>query len=406
LAWGQREAASSASHQPPSVEVTRPQRGTVSHKVQLPGFVEAFEQADLYAKTSGYLSEVRADIGDHVKAGEILAVIDVPEQVNDLAEAKATLVAKQQMLKAAEAAVEQSKRGLETAQRQLERYQAQGTLEESTLKRQEELFANKAATNRQLDEFRAKAAVARADVGVAEAKIEAAKADVRGAEAARGVAMAQVEVAAAQVEKIATLLKYAQIAAPFDGVVTRRLANRGDLTQAAMTNRTSPLFTVQRIDVVRVVCDVPETDAARVRANDIAHVKLIGAEGKPIDGKITRLASALSPTSRTMRTEIHLPNAEGQYLPGIYAQVTMELSRRENALTVPSSAVGSDPKGTFVYTAVDGKLTRTSVKVGINEGGLAEVTEGLAEDGQVVINVKGAPQPGTAIAAAPPSPKQ
>jgi RND family efflux transporter MFP subunit len=405
-AWAQRENATAANKQPPSVEVTKPQRGTVSHKVQFPAFVEAFEQADLYAKTSGYLSEVRADIGDRIKAGQILAVIDVPEQVNDLTEAKAMLVAKQQLLKAAEATVDQSKRALETAQRQLERYRAQTTLEESTLKRQEELFANKAATNQQLDEFRAKAAVARADVGVAEAKIEAAKADVRGAEAAKGVATAQVDVAAAQVEKITTLLGYSRIAAPFDGVVTRRLANRGDLAQAAMASRTSPLFTVQRIDIVRVVCEVPEAEAARVRVDDLAHVRLIGAEGKTIDATVTRLASALNPTSRTMRTEIHLANTDGRYLPGIYTQVALELGRRENAITVPSTAVGSDAKGTFVYTIVGGKVMRTAVKIGLNEGGVAEVTEGLAEDAQVVITAKGAPQPGTAIAAAPTSAKQ
>jgi multidrug resistance efflux pump len=140
-----------------------------------------------------------------------------------------------------EALLDSKQRSLETAQRQVDHSKANVTLQDVTLKRQEVLFKGRNIANQTLDEARANAEIAKADVGVAEAN--------------RAFA-AQVALAAATVEKIKALLGYSQIVAPFDGVVARRLMNRGDLVQAATTTRTTPLFTVQRIDTIRVFCDV------------------------------------------------------------------------------------------------------------------------------------------------------
>jgi len=288
----------------------------------LPATVEAYEMTDMYAKTSGYLSDVKADIGDHVKAGQVLAIIDEPELEKDLAEAEALLQARQKMLEAADASIVQARKLLEVAHQQLNRYKADLQFQEVTLKRQRELFAGKAITDQQLDDIRAKTEVARADAGVAEAKIAGAEADVKAAEASRAVAAAQVGVAAAQVEKIKTLIQYTKIVAPFDGVVTRRLVNRGDLAQAATTGRTSPLFTVQRLDTVRVFCDVPEANVPQVHVGDSAQVKVFAAPTQPIDAHVTRSSFALNPATRTMRIEIDLKNPQEKLLPGMYAQVT------------------------------------------------------------------------------------
>jgi len=298
---------------------------TQPHKVEVPGTLEAFEQTDLCTKVSGYLSDVRVDIGDHVKAGDLLATIDVPELQNDLAEAIALHAARQRSLEAADAVIEQAKSALETAQKQLDRYKADLTLQESTLKRQEQLYANKAATDQQLDEVRSKTEVARAETAVAQAKIAGAAADLKSAEAGRAVAAAQVDVAAASIAKTKTLIGYTKIAAPFDGAISRRLVNRGDLVQASLSNRSSPLFTLQRLDVIRVFCEVPEADVAFVQINDAATIKLYGA-AKPIDAKVTRVARSLNPQSRTMRTEIDIPNPGEKLLPGMYAQITLQCS--------------------------------------------------------------------------------
>src|SRR5437870_5004144 len=207
----------------PRIEVVHPRRVTVAQRLQTNATLEAFEETDLFAKVSGYLSDVRVDIGDHVKAGQILAVIDVPEMEQELAETKAQLESKQS--------------SLELARRQLDHYKANITLQNALLRRREELgAAGHFISDRVLDEVRANTEIAKADLSVAEAN--------------RALAAKQGDVAAATVEKIKTLLAYTQIVAPFDGVVARRLVNRGDLVQAATATRTTPsagsLFTVQR----------------------------------------------------------------------------------------------------------------------------------------------------------------
>jgi RND family efflux transporter MFP subunit len=306
----------------PWVEVEHPRRVTVVQRLQTNATLEAFEETDLFAKVSGYLSDVRVDIGDHVKAGQVLAVISIPEMENELAEDKAQLDSK--------------RRSLETAQRQVDHSKANVTLQDLTLTRQEVLFKGRDIADQTLDEARANADITKADVGVAEAN--------------QAFAAAQVALAAATVEKIKTLIAYSQIVAPFDGVVARRLVNRGDLVQAATTTRTTPLFTVQRIDTIRVFCDVPENDVPHLHIGDPAIVKPYGFEGKRFKRTITRFSLRLNPETRNMRTEIDLPNPEERLYPGMYAEVSLEMNRRPDALTVPAAAVGSDGAGNFVYT--------------------------------------------------------
>jgi multidrug efflux pump subunit AcrA (membrane-fusion protein) len=301
---------------------TNPAAAAASPPIVLPATIEPFEQADLYAKVSGYFSEINADIGDVVKAGQVLAVIDQPELEAELAEARATAASKEQLRKAAEAGVKQAEAARDVAKRQVERARAEVMLMNATLRRQEQLHSGKAITEQQLDEVRSKAEVARSDVGIAEAKLISAEADVTGAGAARAVAEAQVQVAAAQTARVESLRRYLKIVAPFDGVVSRRLVNRGDLAQAAVAARTAALFTVQRVDVVRVRCDVPESASHQIGRGTAVAVKLVSAGGDPIVATVSRTAGSLNPETRTMRIEIDLPNPQRRLVPGTYAQVT------------------------------------------------------------------------------------
>jgi multidrug resistance efflux pump len=310
---------------PSSAQKTPQTQPSAPGSVVVLATVNAFWSADQYAKTAGYVSDVKHDIGDRVKKGEELAVLSVPELEKNLVQAKAGLAARQQMRKAADAAVVQAQQALAVTKSQLDAFQADLFLAQVTLKRQEELSAGKAATAQQLDDARAKAKVAQANVGMGEAKVSSAQADIQAAEANRDVAVAQVDVADAQVQEVQALLEYTHITAPFDGVVTRRQVNPGDLVQAATTNRTMPLFTVQQLDPVRVFCDVPEAQAAGVAVGAAADVKLYGLAGQVVKGKVARLADAIDPASRTMRTEIDLPNPSGVLRPGMYAQVTIKL---------------------------------------------------------------------------------
>lgn len=288
--------------------------------------VEAFESTDLYAKDAGFLTEVKADIGDHVKQGQVLAVIDDPELLKQVDSAKATLAARREMARAAEAAVEQSRKALDVVRSQQAGYAADLGLAEATLKRQEELFGSKAITNQQLDEARAHTEVARAQAGVAGAKVAGAEADVTAAQANLAVATAQIAVAEAEAARLETLLQYTKVTAPFDGVITRRMVNRGDLVQSGTSNRGTPLFTCQRIDTVRVFCDVPEVNAVGIEPGVAATVKLFGLNNQVINGKVTRVGTALSAATRTMRAEVDLPNPDEKLRPGMFAQVTLTVA--------------------------------------------------------------------------------
>jgi RND family efflux transporter MFP subunit len=358
----------------PRIEVVRPRRVTVTRRLETNATLEAFEEADLFAKVSGYLSDVRVDIGDHVKAGQVLAVIDVPEMEKELAEAKAQLETRQS--------------SLESARRQLDRNKANVTLQTVLMKRREELSEGKGfISDRTLDEVRANTEIAKADLSVAEAN--------------RAVAANQVDVAAATVEKIKTLLTYTQIVAPFDGVVARRQVNRGDLVQAAAATRTTPsagsLFTMQRIDTIRVFCDVPENDVPHLHIGDPAVINPAGFDGEPITGKVTRFSLRLDPETRSMRTEIDIANPQERLYPGMYAKVSLEMNRRPDVLTVPAAAVGSDGDGNFVYTITDNRITRLAIKSGLTENGRIEVTAGLSEETPVVAKIESAPPAGTAV---------
>src|SRR5215471_13516016 len=315
-------AKSTEADSRPRIEVVHPRRVTVAQRLQTNATLAAFETADLFGKVTGYLSDVRVDIGDHVKAGQVLAVIDIPELEQQLAEDKAQLASKQS--------------ALETARRQVDHDRANRALQDITLKRNEVLFKDRWVPARMVDQNRADAAVARANVGVAKAN--------------RTLAAHQIDLAAATVEKSKALLAYSQIVAPFDGVVARRLVNRGDLVQAPTATLMKPLFTVQRIDTIRVFCDVPENDVPHLHIGDAAIVKPSGFNGKSLIGKVTRFSLRLDPETRNMRTEIDLPNPDERLYPGMYAEVSLEMNRHPGALTVPAAAFGSDGDGSFVDT--------------------------------------------------------
>src|SRR3984885_6636954 len=303
----------------PRVEVVHPRRAAVAQRLQTNATLEAFEESDLFAKVSGYLSDVRVDIGDHVKAGQVLAVIDVPEMQQELAEAEAHL--------------ESKKSSLESARSQVDHAKANLFLQTALAKDRDQLGEGRNFISSQtLDQVHANADIARADLGVAEAN--------------RALAANEIDVAAATVERIKALLAYTQIVAPFDGVVARRFVNRGDLVQGATATRTTPsagsLFTVQRIDTIRVFCDVPENDVPHLHVGQPAIVKPSGFDGEPFLGKVTRFSLRLDPETRNMRTEIDLPNPKERLYPGTYAVVSLEMNRRPDGLTIPAAAVGSD----------------------------------------------------------------
>ena len=327
-----------------TVETVHPVRSDMARTFETNATLEAFETADLYPKVSGYLSDVRVDIGDHVKAGQVLATISLPETEKELAEAEATIASKRADL----------------------------ALQRITLERQAGLLKIQGTSQQAYDEAKGKADVAAADAALA----------------------------AATAEKIRTMLAYTRIVAPFDGIVAQRLVNRGDFVQAATSGRNTPLFTVQRVDKIRIFCNVPESDVSRIRPGLRATIQPFGLNGMNITGQVARYEARLDPQTRNMRTEIDVPNPEGKLYPGMYAQVSLQTEVHRRALEVPASAIGADPSGSYVYVVRQGRIARQAVKTGIAQGALVELVSGVGDDADIVKTIQGAPTPGSPVNAA------
>src|SRR5690242_12863704 len=337
-------AAAAPAPAVPTVQTVRPVRADMSRSFNTNATMEAYETADLYPKVSGYLSEVRVDIGEPVRAGQLLALVSLPEAEKELAQAEATIASKRANL----------------------------ALAQITLQRQEGLLRIRGTSQQAYDEAKATAAVAAADV----------------------------DLAVANADQIRTTLAYTKITAPFDGVIARRLVNRGDFVQSASTGRTTPLFTIQRVDVIRIFCNVPEADVSSLRVGLPAAVKPYGWD-EPISGKVTRFEGRLDAQTRNMRTEIDLPNPDGRLYPGMYAQVALATETHRGTLTVPATAVGTDTAGKFVYAVQQNRIVRLPVRTGIAEGGIVELVSGVSQEIDLVASIQNAPAPGAAAHSIP-----
>lgn len=387
----ERQAKAEAA--PLAVTVVKPARGTVRRVVEQPGQAEAYQQTPVYVKIAGYVKAVHKDISDPVKKGELLAELWVPEMEEELRQKAALVEQAKAEVELAKKAFEAAKAAYETAKSQVEvekagilRAEAMVQYRQSEYGRLEKLKSGTidpqaiAEAAYQLDAARAarKEASAKADAAEAArdesaAKRDKAESDVRAAEARH-------KVAEADRRRVAALLEYARVTAPFDGRVTQRNVDEGHFLQPAASGggKGEPLFVVVQGDPVRVFVNVPETDAAWVNKDDAARVRVQALRGKEFLGNVTRISWALDYTggkaARTLRTEIDLPNPKGELRPGMYvlAAITVE---RAGVLTLPTSAVVTQGEQSHCFRVVDGKAVRTPVQVGLSGGGLVEVVK-------------------------------
>ncbi len=384
-----------ASGPPTPVTVLKPERKTLRRASVQPGTIEAFEEAPLSAKVSGFIRELVVDIGDEVKEGQVLAELSVPEMEADLKE-KEALVAQARSegaqasaaVQVAEAAVAVSKARIAEASASQKESDAVYELRKAELARHRELAAGDAVDQRLVEEKILQFQAADAGKDAAAARLESARQGVKETEAkvvkARAdvdAAAARLQVAAAERERAQALLEYSKIRAPFDGLVTRRNVHRGRLIGAADRE---PLLVVARTDPVRVLVDVPEKDAVLADRDQPALVTVQALGGATFPGKVKRTAWALDPRSRTLRVEVEVPNPDRKLRPGMYAQVAITLEERRDALTVPLTAVVQQGDKAFCVCVCDGKAVLKPVVLGLRDGISAEIRSGLSGDEDVV----------------------
>ncbi|MCI0458885.1 MAG: efflux RND transporter periplasmic adaptor subunit [Gemmataceae bacterium] len=213
-------------------------------------------------------------------------------------------------------------------------------------------------------------------------------------------ARARLQVAQANLDQTVIMLNFAAIKAPYDGIITRRLVNTGDLIQSA-AGKAQPLFTVARVDRLRIIADVPEAEAALVTVGQRAAFQVNAARGQPLIGRVVRAADALDQETRTMRTEVELDALTQGLRPGMFGSLTILLADVPDALMLPTSALLPAGGKPAVLVVEDGKAIRREVEVGLTEGGRVQVLRGLAGNEQVITDGKTAVRDGQAVQIAP-----
>jgi RND family efflux transporter MFP subunit len=326
----------------PTVRVEEVEARSPVMSVRLPGTTEAFATASIYARASGYIEKRFVDIGDHVKSGQLLAIITAPELDHQIAQAEANI-----------AQAQASKRQTE-ANRDLARV---------TSARSTKLVADGWVTQQQADQDRL---------------------GLQAQQQATGAAAATIESQKAQLQVLRQQKTYQQVIAPFDGVVTRRNIDIGTLVQADASSGTS-LFTLMQSNVIRIQLYVPQDEAIGVVPGIDAVVSLRELPGQSFPGKVTRIADALQPDTRTLLTEIDVQNPTGILAPGMYCMVELQIPRKTPALLVPADAIIFNQSGLHVAVVQDGKAVIRPITVLRDFGTEVEVSNGVKDGDKVIV---------------------
>jgi RND family efflux transporter MFP subunit len=327
----------------PRVRVAAVQASPNIHKVVLPATTTAFEAANIFARASGYVVQRNVDIGSRVKAGDLLAVISAPELDHQIAQAQATLAQNEATLRQTEANRE---------------------LAAHNWGRDAVLVRQGWATQQQGDTDRLNLA----------AQTQAADANA-----------ATIKAQQAQIEVLQQQKAYQRVVAPFDGVITQRNIDVGSLVQADATSGTF-MFAIAHGNIMRIQLFVPQEAAVGVKPGVTAIVRVAEIPGHPFPGQVTRIADALDPGTRTLLTEIDVPNADGELSPGMYSTVELQIPRKTPSLIVPDAAVVFDAQGVYVFVVENGVARQHQITEIRDLGTEMEVSEGVKAGDLAVVN--------------------
>jgi RND family efflux transporter MFP subunit len=349
-----------------TTSVARVQRHDVGNSLTIAGEFRPFQVVDVHAKVAGYIRSINVDVGDHVKAGQTIAVLEVPELAAQLSGADA---------------------GTRSAGEQIRR--AQGDLQRA---QSAQMAAHSAYVRlKQAADSRA-GLVAQQEVDDAQAKDEGSAAQVASAQAELSAAQQQFAVAEANQKQYAALSSYTQITAPFAGVITNRYADTGALIAAGTSTSTQaiPVVRLAQISVLRLVLPIPESVAAQIRLGQVVKVR-VQALDRDFVGKVCRFADSLDMQTRTMETEIDVENRDGSLIPGMYTETQVALRQKKNVLTVPLESVNRNGDDATVLTVnAQNMVEERHVRLGLEDEARVEVISGLKEGERVIIGNRSA----------------
>jgi len=341
--------------------VARAERRSVRTALTIAGEFKPFQDVDVHAKVAGYIKKIYVDVGDHVKTGQTLAVLEIPELAAELA--------------GADAAVRRSQQEIRRAEGDLARAQSAYAAAHSAYTRLKQAAESRAGL------------VAQQEIDDSQARDLGAAAQVSSSSAALSAAQQQLQVAEANQKQYAALSDYSRIVAPFSGVVTARFADTGALIAAGTSSsaQSVPVVRLAEISKLRLVLPVPESVAAQIHLGDPVQAR-VQALNQDFVGKVSRFADSLDRQTRTMETEIDFDNRDGHLIPGMYAETQLSLREKKDALTVPLESVTRDGEDATVLAVNPQNIVEERhVKLGLEDSVRVEVLSGLTDKDRVVI---------------------
>lgn len=361
-----------------TVAVAKATAEDLSHSLVLTAEFRPFQEVDLMAKVAGYVKQINVDVGDRVRQGQLLAILEIPEQADDLARAKAGVD---------RAIAEVAREGDE-----LRRAEAAHEIAHLSFSRLSQVAAQKPGliAQQEIDDARGKDLVAESQIAAARSSLTAAQ--------------QQVAVNQAELAKVRTLIDYTRVTAPFTGVITKRYADTGSMIQAGTASQTQamPLVRLSQNSLLRLTLPVPESAVPGVHIGQQVEVR-VQTLNRSFPGRVARFAERLELATRTMATEVDVPNPSLLLMPGMYAEVNLTLDRKNNVLAIPVTAVdigsadgNSDPgadasssktdkSGTVMVVTPNNQVEIRKVLLGLETASRVEVRAGLKEGDLVVI---------------------
>jgi len=350
----------------PRVSVISAQRGDSRGTLILPGNIQAVTEAPILARAEGFIKQRYVDIGDHVAAGQLLADIEAPDL--------------DQQVRQARAAMEQAQADLERSMAALEQGKANESIAKVTAERWQNLVRRGVVSKQENDQYQAQYQAQAANVRALERALAASKSNLGSAEANRA--------------RLLELQGYLKVKAPFAGVVTLRNVDVGTLVNAGSTL----LFRIAQTNLLRTYVNVPQSSAADVHVGQSAALSITESPHTKFAGRVTRTANALDPASRTLLTEIQVPNPQGRLLAGMYVQVDLNLPREDPPLLIASDTLVVRPEGTLVALVGTGNVVHFQrVTVGRDFGDRMEILSGLTEGERAIVNPNDSVQEGVKV---------
>jgi RND family efflux transporter MFP subunit len=343
-----------------TVGVAKVVKKSLGRDITLSSELVPFQEIDVYAKESGYVKKLLVDYGSHVKAGQVMAILEIPELEAQLQEDQAE--------------IRNATNQVTRAQHELSRYQAQYKALHLQYTRLNEVSKNQPGI------------VAQQEVDDAQGKDMAASSQVDAGQAALEAAQSQSAVARAKLARDQSLFDYARITAPFAGVVTERYANLGTLVQAGTNSQAAPIVKLSEDDLFRLVIPVPESYVRYIHIGDPVDVR-VPSLNKTFPGKVARFSVDVKEATRTMHTEVDVQNRDRILMPGLFAEADVALEHRDNIPTVPLQAVNHEGNKTTVFVVgTNHEIEDRPIMLGLQTANDAEVVSGLKEGEQIVVS--------------------